>query len=1354
MKRTAFLTAAIAILAALSPSFGQEREPQRGFRAGNSYSISDIENVNLNNGNLMLTIPLASLAPGRGTSPGYTVSLRYNGKLWDSRQERRTDGTYGETGDTNYMRELLQLSEQAGWKLDTGGFRLILKSRFNLEEQAQCTAGNGYEYRRNGYIFRLEMEMPDGSVKEFRPYGTGSAFDDEYDDGWFSIDPNGSRHVSSHIDYNGGGTSCSHDVVGITSSGMNYYTNDGSGLRLFVPAGQNVGAGIIGKNWTLYMPGGTTVENLPPDDPGIRQRMTDANGNRLVWKPGSYGGSNGEMIEDGAGHFVFITTDANGTQRVIQRGFGGADVETEIRWKTCWVYRNYKATSASNANGAYIYEDLFEPIAAVEKIILPGQAGGREYVFTYNAATVQPGSGNYTSGWGELKSVTLPSEARADYSFQLDGNAPVLSSFDVLNNPITRRDLVFAAEYDGGQTEVTESTVYSASATGGVGSVLRPGGRGTVEVSDTQGYFKGYAYKTLSSNGSMVERIWAQNPAPRVTGANSQPVNAYVKTELTTIADNSGNPVLTAIKDFDYDKNGNVLAVREYDWVPYLSVPRSGSGIYSKVTALPSGLVLKRKTVSEYYNQAPPASDTTTDSPYHYANPSAPRLRNLLKSSEVRDANDTTVSRTEFYYDDPNNKGNLTETRVWDSTKDDVTVPLSAANSVITSVQYNAFGAPTVTTDANGVQTAVTYGCIDGAASCSPNLENLYPTKIEKASNHSALKLTLAMRYDYFTGLPTLATDVDNGISTATYYDDLGRPVKVASAVGTDDEVWVQTEYDVVNRRVITRADVAAKGDGGKVAAQFFDQLGRVRLTKSLEDAATQSATNETDGIKVQTRYLTTNGYTYQLSSNPYRASVSSNAGSEESMGWTRSKAWSTGIRSEVETFAGSSLPAPWGSNTASTGVVRTDLDADRTLVTDQSGKQRISRTNGLGQLKEVWEIVPASDSSTVSVTFPGTAIAHGYRSAYNYDPLNNLTQVDQPLGATTNQVRSFTYSSLSRLLTAQNPESGTISYAYDPNGNLTSKKDARNITTAYSYDALNRVTQRTYDDNATLPVYYTYDNLSHAKGKLTKVTTGPVTSPFSVTEYTEFDAVGRVKKSKQTTDGTVYNEMEYKYNLSGAMVEAKYPSGRIVKTVLDDEGDLQTVKSQKNANNAFWNYANHFTYTAAGAVASMQLGNGTWEKTAFNSRLQPTQIGLGKVQNTTDLLQLDYTYGVVESSTLNTAKNNGNIQSQTITVPNITGSNGFTAVQTYSYDSLNRIDDATEMVTPAGSSTATQSWKQDYTFDRYGNRNFVEANTTTIPEILREQLPGLPCGPQGVQPVDLSIDQQDQPRTGRRQRE
>ncbi|MBK8811930.1 MAG: hypothetical protein IPN69_14535 [Acidobacteria bacterium] len=129
-----------------------------------------------------------------------------------------------------------------------------------------------------------------------------------------------------------------------------------------------------------------------------------------------------------------------------------------------------------------------------------------------------------------------------------------------------------------------------------------------------------------------------------------------------------------------------------------------------------------------------------------------------------------------------------------------------------------------------------------------------------------------------------------------------------------------------------------------------------------------------------------------------------------------------------------------------------------------------------------------------------------------------------------------------------------------------------------------------------------------------------------------------------------------------------------------------------------------------------MRLGNGKWESTAFNSRLQPTRIGLGGSASDQSLLKLDYTYGTVVNGQLDTTKNNGNIQSQTITVPTVGSSNGFTAVQTYNYDSLNRIDDATEMVTPAGSSTATQSWKQDYTFDRYGNRNFVEANTTTIP--------------------------------------
>ena len=180
-------------------------------------------------------------------------------------------------------------------------------------------------------------------------------------------------------------------------------------------------------------------------------------------------------------------------------------------------------------------------------------------------------------------------------------------------------------------------------------------------------------------------------------------------------------------------------------------------------------------------------------------------------------------------------------------------------------------------------------------------------------------------------------------------------------------------------------------------------------LAKTLEDASSQSATNETDGIKVETRYLvdynssTGVGHTYQLTSNPYRAATSSAASTEPTMGWTLSTALNTGRHSEVQTFSGSGLPTVFGgSNTSSTGVVTTDADANRTLVTDQAGKQRMSTTNALGQLTDVWEIT-TSDGSTVAVTFPNTSIATGYQTSYSYDTLNNLTTVNQGV-----QTRSF----------------------------------------------------------------------------------------------------------------------------------------------------------------------------------------------------------------------------------------------------------------------------------------------------------------------------------------------------------
>jgi hypothetical protein len=136
----------------------------------------------------------------------------------------------------------------------------------------------------------------------------------------------------------------------------------------------------------------------------------------------------------------------------------------------------------------------------------------------------------------------------------------------------------------------------------------------------------------------------------------------------------------------------------------------------------------------------------------------------------------------------------------------------------------------------------------------------------------------------------------------------LGWATKIRSAAGTALESWTVTEYDEVSRRVVVRSDLEAPGDGRRVATQFFDQLGRVRLTKTLEDAAAQSAVNETDGIKVQTRYRTVSGYTYRLTSNPFRSAYPQNE-ADEAMGWTLVRTPASGRWSETETFAGAGMP-------------------------------------------------------------------------------------------------------------------------------------------------------------------------------------------------------------------------------------------------------------------------------------------------------------------------------------------------------------------------------------------------------------------------------------------------------------
>jgi RHS repeat-associated protein len=306
-------------------------------------------------------------------------------------------------------------------------------------------------------------------------------------------------------------------------------------------------------------------------------------------------------------------------------------------------------------------------------------------------------------------------------------------------------------------------------------------------------------------------------------------------------------------------------------------------------------------------------------------------------------------------------------------------------------------------------------------------------------------------------------------------------------------------------------------------------------------------------------------------------------------------------------------------------------------------------------------------------------------------------------------------YDDLGRLIRAKQPEQDpnpnleindpvtgnsewSVKYVYDNNGNVISTTDSRNITITGTYDNLNRLTLRDYSD-ATPDVGFTFDDpaIPNSKGQLTAVVTS-----VSASYYTAFDELGRVTGSRQETGGQTYDFPGYSYNLSGALVEQTYPSGRVVKTESDNIGRLSKLTSQ-NPNQAERTYLSHLIYTAFGAVSQARLGNGRWESTRFDLKtMQVTQIGLGFSTGNTSQLKIEYNYG---TTTATTSDNNGSLRQQKIIYAGQTSP----IVQNYTYDMLNRLKSAAETV------NGSQTWKQTFQYDRFGNRRFDAANTTTL---------------------------------------
>jgi RHS repeat-associated protein len=185
---------------------------------------------------------------------------------------------------------------------------------------------------------------------------------------------------------------------------------------------------------------------------------------------------------------------------------------------------------------------------------------------------------------------------------------------------------------------------------------------------------------------------------------------------------------------------------------------------------------------------------------------------------------------------------------------------------------------------------------------------------------------------------------------------------------------------------------------------------------------------------------------------------------------------------------------------------------------------------------------------------------------------------------------------------------------------------------------------------------------------------------------------VSAASARKISDDSSAWTTTLATNKLRGTTRASKFLLTWLIHTEYDGAGRVAGVKNA--ANTSYYAGAlasdsdNRIQYAEHGAVSAMKLGNGKWEHTDFNSRLQPTLIGLGVTGTDSSLLKLEYTYGA--------STNNGNVLTQKITAPKPQGGN-LVLTQTYSYDPLNRLQTASEDGSP--------SWTQTYDIDRCGNR-------------------------------------------------
>jgi RHS repeat-associated protein len=572
-------------------------------------------------------------------------------------------------------------------------------------------------------------------------------------------------------------------------------------------------------------------------------------------------------------------------------------------------------------------------------------------------------------------------------------------------------------------------------------------------------------------------------------------------------------------------------------------------------------------------------------------------------------------------------------------------------NTWITSMaKYEKTGMPMESYDARGYKTSFDNSDNFVAGTTAPTgVLRAFPKIVTNALNQ-----TVETGYHYPLGVPSTIKDANGQTTSLFYTDPLDRLTDITLPIGATKFVY----QDSLKQLTIQRRLAGSPAVQWVESRRTYDGFGRQVLQEQ------KVGTNA--WVKTGTLYDGL-GRVWKVS-NPY-------AGTQADA-WTESQYDAAGRR-KLEKAPGNA-ETTW------------EYISETVEITDPAGKKRKQWNDGLGRLVKVVED-PGEEEPF-----------RNYVTEYAYGGQDQLETVTQDT-----QTRSFVYDLAGRLTSALNPESQTTTYTYDGAGNLLTRV-ANGDTVTMTYDALSRIRSKEYTGTHSTPgVTYCYDGditvtgcesapsgaNVNLKGRLTMVTNSAATMKYSV-----YDALGRVTSHEVAVTGYV-NPFVFSYEYNElALKKTTYPSGREVSQEYDAAGRIASVSGTKSG--TVTNYVTGVTYAPHGGLSEITVAGGArTEQWCYNNRMQPEVIRLGSatspgcIADSGDLLRLSYTYGTSD------ATNNGNPATQTVSRNN----GGFSAVETYTYDPLNRLRTA-----------GSTGWSQTYVYDRFGNRAVL--GTSTIP--------------------------------------